>query len=108
VIGVPPIELIRKYFRPYVTVLERYMALEQMFPQAQLTSWWRSQLTNAEVGGAEYSQHRLGFAFDVVTDDPDRFAAVAEAYGFIAIKEGTHVHLQVFPANTLPHELFTV
>lgn len=105
---IPPVDLIRKYFGLYVSVLGAVVKLERLFPDSQLTSWFRDRARNAEVGGAEYSQHRLGFAFDVVTAEPERFAATARAYGFTAVQEGSHVHLQVFPAGVLPHDIFTV
>lgn len=109
-IEAPPYELIREYLWIYRYLVERLLTLERMFPDALLTSWWRSRASNQAVGGAEFSQHRLGFAVDVsvMPGELDRFATIATGLGFVAVKYPSHVHLQVFDADTVPRRLFTV
>ena len=65
----------------------------------QVTSWWRSRAYNAEVGGAEASQHLLGVAFDVVPATRAVQSALA-AVGFITVNEGDHIHAQPWPAGS--------
>jgi len=68
------------------------------------SSWWRSVAENAGVGGHPYSQHLLATAADFVAArgwTNEELAAAARRAGLIAIDEGDHVHLQLFPAGTL-------
>lgn len=75
-----------------------------------ISSWWRTRAHNAEVGGAPNSQHLLGTAVDLVPADGDMeglaaFARTLPGVGFV-LNEGTHVHVQAYPAGTLPPWVF--
>lgn len=67
----------------------------------QLTSWHRSVVDNRRVGGHPQSQHLLGTAIDVWRMDGDYGYEMARCYdaGLIPINEGTHLHVQLFPAG---------
>lgn len=67
----------------------------------RVTSWYRTPSVNQLVGGHPFSQHLLGFAMDVVVDDPWRIRKRFEDLGLTAIVEGDHVHVQVFPAGVV-------
>lgn len=63
------------------------------------TSWYRSPIENARVGGDPFSQHQLGWALDVVGPDATGFAKRARLTGLTAVVESDHVHIQLFPAG---------
>lgn len=67
----------------------------------QVTSWYRTPLSNQQVGGDPFSQHLLGFALDVVVDDPFRMRQRFRDMGLTSVVEGDHVHVQVFPAGVV-------
>jgi len=67
----------------------------------RVTSWYRTPLSNQQVGGDPLSQHLVGFAMDVVVDDPFRMRGRFEDMGLTAVVEGDHVHVQVFPAGVV-------
>lgn len=67
-------------------------------PPIQATSYIRTPQRNAEVGGAPESQHLIGTALDV-TGPTERFADFARQLGLVVVDEGSHVHLQLFPAG---------
>ena len=71
-----------------------------------ITSWLRDPVQNAAVGGAELSQHLLGLAIDVVTPDPASAVELFRQQGFVAVDEGTHVHVQALPAGSIPRQVF--
>ena len=73
-------------------------------PPDELFSWYRTISHNREVKGARFSQHLLGLALDM-SPDPKTEAAFRAA-GWIAVPEGDHLHVQVYPAGTLPAWLF--
>lgn len=106
----PPYTLLRRYWVVYAWMFEKLRTLDALFPGSAVTSWWRNQAENTRVGGAEFSQHRLAFAWDIVppADELAQFADVAASLGWVVVRYPTHVHLQVFPADTVPKSLFTV
>ena len=63
-----------------------------------VTSWYRTQLHNAEVGGMETSLHPLGLAIDGVYDGArpsiDKCQAIAKRLGLYVYREGTHDHVR--------------
>ena len=68
------------------------------------TSWWRGAATNADVGGAQFSQHLLALAVDL--DGPDRLVArdrlsrLGLPVIFHSVPGGRpHVHVQALPAG---------
>jgi len=65
----------------------------------QVTSWYRSPSHNRRVGGDPDSQHLVGAALDVVTEKPGKLAAEFARFGWQAVNEGDHLHLQAWPAG---------
>ena len=64
-----------------------------------ISSWWRDPRLNRSVGGARYSQHQLGLAWDIPNSqlsgvDRARLAAALRAQGFHAVQESDHLHVQ--------------
>ncbi len=104
----PPAQLVNAYPDFYRWLVPRLRFIQQTFPAAQPTSWWRSTSRNLEVGGAARSQHLLGWAVDFAgpRDENARMVAVARQLGLVAVDEGDHVHLQMFPAGVVPARLF--
>ncbi|HKX47006.1 MAG TPA: D-Ala-D-Ala carboxypeptidase family metallohydrolase [Planctomycetota bacterium] len=71
-----------------------------------VTSWWRDQQTNADVGGAQLSQHLLGLALDMVGPDQAAAAKRLREAGLIVLEHSVpggrlHLHVQAFPAGFL-------
>lgn len=72
-----------------------------------ITSWFRSPLNNRAVNGNPDSQHLVGLALDIVLTRANPRLAIDEAaasfaeFGFIAVPEPTHLHVQTFPAGLL-------
>jgi uncharacterized protein YcbK (DUF882 family) len=66
-----------------------------------ITSWWRTQKRNREVGGAKHSQHLSGLAVDIAIPAAYRLQAIERlrAQGLVVIDEGDHLHAQRFPAR---------
>lgn len=76
---------------------------------AVVTSWWRSSAHNAAVGGAPWSQHRLGTAMDVAPLDTHFLECLAGALrraGLISVPYGQHVHAQLLQAGQAHRSLF--
>ncbi len=63
------------------------------------TSWWRSPTHNAEVGGHRDSQHLIGTAVDLVTEEPGQLARELARFGWTTVNEGDHLHVQAWPAG---------
>jgi len=69
-------------------------------PHVQATSWWRSRLDNARVGGHPNSQHLTGLAVDVLPDAAgEAFAQFARRVGLVVVDEGDHFHVQRYLAS---------
>jgi hypothetical protein len=72
---------------------------------ASITSWYRTESHNKAVGGDAESQHRDGLAVDFVPDNPKastRVLTLAKLFGYTAIVETDHIHVQRFPKDILP------
>jgi len=97
----PPPQIIvqHRFFNPiFRQFLPAAGELLSLFPEAEVTSWWRSPTDNRRVGGNPKSQHLLGFAFDSVLPPHlvEAFVTTARRIGFTAVDEFDHVHLQTF------------
>lgn len=91
---------------PYVTVFQRGLGSLQSLSGARVTSYVRSVDHNREVGGDPHSQHLLGIAADLAPSSY-RLVQIAQSMGFgYVLDEGDHVHVQLFPAGSLPGWLF--
>lgn len=76
-------------------------------PGSQPTSLFRDPIENSRVGGHPRSQHLLGFALDVAgMANLEDIAARGRFVGLVTIRESDHVHFQLFPAGTIPEEVF--
>ena len=104
----PPPELVRAYPEFYAWLLPRLNLIARTFPNAQATSWWRSNARNFEVGGAARSQHLLAWAVDFAgpRDEAQGMVELAQALGMVAVDEGDHVHVQMYPAGVIPERFF--
>lgn len=61
-----------------------------------VTSWYRTEKRNNDVGGLIKSLHLEGLAIDVVLDDQDvlqAFIQSAQEIGIYIYNEGDHLHL---------------
>jgi hypothetical protein len=65
------------------------------------TSWYRSPIDNARVGGDPFSQHLVGWAIDAVGPDQQAFAKGLRVRGITTVQESDHIHFQAFPAGIL-------
>lgn len=66
-----------------------------------VTSWWRTEKRNADVGGLVNSRHLDGVGADAVPDpgeDRDAVIASARALGLQVVDEGDHLHLELDPS----------
>jgi len=107
----PPDRIFREFREDILLVVFANLAIAQVFPEYALTSWYRDEISNRRVGGAEFSQHRLALATDGVGLDDDQVAAAVpflRSVGLVAVDEGSHLHIQRFPARTLPPSVFRV
>jgi len=67
-----------------------------------ITSWHRSQSKNRRVRGLPDSQHLVGLALDIETQDLNEAADRFRQAGFIAVPfRPLHLHVQTFPAGLL-------
>lgn len=92
----PPQEIVDHWGMWLWVFVERADRLLTAWPEARLTSWWRSPAHNARVGGHPRSRHLRGTAVDVVLSAGFRRAFIedAEWVGLRALDEGDHVHVQ--------------
>jgi len=67
----------------------------------RLSSWFRDPISNQNVGGAIDSQHLVGLAVDLTTDNPVALERALDAQGIVAVREGSHVHVQAYPAGLM-------
>jgi len=65
----------------------------------EFTSWYRTPFGNEAVAGDPFSQHLLALALDLKAEDQDRLVRRFKDLGLVAINEGSHVHVQKFPAG---------
>jgi uncharacterized protein YcbK (DUF882 family) len=82
-----------------MTYVEFCVAIAQLAALARfrVTSWWRSPVSNAKVGGVEDSWHILGMACDVVAEtvlDTERIKKFGQKLGLKVHDEVTHLHLE--------------
>lgn len=70
---------------------------------AALTSWYRDLAANAAAGGSPESQHLAALAADWVgpPDVLDSLEVASRNYGLVAVREATHLHVQLAPAGFL-------
>ena len=104
----PPHAQVRDFLQFYRWLLPRLNALSDRFPDAVATSWYRDPIRNAAVGGSPRSQHLVAFAVDFAmpAGQMASFTNAANAQGMVGINEGSHVHVQMFPAGVLPDFFF--
>jgi len=104
----PPLAFARAFPEFYRWLLPRLNELARTFPNWQATSWYRTPGRNFEVGGAARSQHLLAWAADFSgpRDQARAFVELARRRGLVAVDEGDHVHVQMFPAGVIPDRFF--
>jgi uncharacterized protein YcbK (DUF882 family) len=94
----PPLHIWQQMGSPFYNEFFRRMggALAGL-KSYRITSWYRSPVKNAAIGGARQSQHQLASAMDFVfptraayTEAERRF----RAQGFTVFYEGDHLHVQ--------------
>jgi len=73
-------------------------ALELCVATPHVTSWWRTEQHNREVGGLPNSKHLTGDAIDVVWQDaqpdPGALLRMCARYELRLVREGDHEHFQ--------------
>lgn len=96
----PPWQLVYTY--PAVRWFLQALA-DTFVPGVSASSWYRNPSHNRSVGGAADSQHLLGLAVDLVGDRWALASAerMARAAGLTPVYEGSHLHVQLFPAGYL-------
>lgn len=70
--------------------------LVRIYP-ASVTSWFRTEARNRDVGGHPESLHRIGLAVDLSFErDSDRaaFAQAAQRLGLQCVSESDHLHVE--------------
>jgi len=66
-----------------------------LLPSAIVTSWFRTPWHNEAVGGVPYSQHQIGWAFDIRPVNPFVWNTLLKIpFGFRK-NEGDHIHVQL-------------
>lgn len=104
----PPLELIDRHLDFYRWLVPRLNFMAESFPGAVPTSWYRSPAKNLAVGGSPFSQHLLAWAVDWAMPPGQNTAMVklARELGMVGVDEGDHVHVQMYPAGTIPKSFF--
>tara|TARA_Y100000310_G_scaffold337365_1_gene424254 strand:+ start:1957 stop:2319 length:363 start_codon:yes stop_codon:yes gene_type:complete len=102
---VPPVGLLRGSLGPSIQefvlrVVFSVVSDPGAFSGQRVSSWWRSQGFNARVGGATFSQHLLGLAWDFAPGS-ERLVNLLNAQGLVAIAEEDHTHVQLWTATEL-------
>lgn len=93
--------IIPGFWRVFVGAANRaLLELHQGGADVVVTSWWRGPAFNSEIGGASGSQHLVGAALDVAGPNAAIFSAFSRQ-GFVCVDEGSHVHVQTWPAGVL-------
>src|SRR5882724_8023925 len=82
----------RRRWLAFLAELDAYVATPHV------TSWWRTEAHNKEVGGMPNSKHLTGDAIDVVWkgDAPGdgMMKSISYAAGIRVVREGDHEHFQ--------------
>jgi hypothetical protein len=96
------------WWMPYVADFERRADAAVAGLPLTLTSWGRTISRNRAVGGAARSQHLLWTAADFAGSRSAKLEAMrrARALGLVALDEGDHLHLQRWPAGSVPESVF--
>jgi len=104
----PPLDLVVRYNGFYQWLVPRLNVMIELFPDAVPTSWFRSEADNLRVGGAPFSQHLLAWAvdWDLPRDQHRDLVLLAMQLGMVAVDEGDHVHVQMYPAGRIPKSFF--
>lgn len=94
------------WWQPVVAEFLRRLGFVSGGGSFSVSSFVRTRAHNAAVGGDPMSQHLLGTAADLVPDDGDMAGLEAwcrslGVFGYV-LNEGDHVHVQLFPAGTIP------
>jgi len=94
-----------RYLLPLLPAIEGFVSSAVRLPLGgtTVTSWWRNPEHNRRVGGSPQSQHIFALAIDVAGSAYQRRQIVrtATSLGLVAVDEGSHVHVQAFPAGSL-------
>lgn len=67
-------------------------------PPVRVSSFFRTVSENRAAGGSPTSQHLIGTAADLVGQRVG-LAAACRRLGLVAVEEGTHLHVQLWPAS---------
>lgn len=104
----PPPELLYRWWGVYQDAYWRFGALYSFFPTSRVTSFFRTVEENRAAGGSPVSQHLLGLAVDFVVPFEQRgdFEGIARLLHLVPVNEGSHVHVQRYPAGTIPPSVF--
>lgn len=98
------------WWQPYPDFFMRYIGILQGYAPSAVSSYIRSVDHNAAVGGASNSQHLVGTAVDLVPlagGSMQLIEYVAKTMGFgYVLNEGDHVHVQLYPAGTIPQWVY--
>jgi len=82
----------RRRWLAFLAELDAYVATPHV------TSWWRTEEHNKEVGGLPNSKHLTGDAIDVTwvgdAPDPGMLQTYSASAGVRIVREGTHEHFQ--------------
>jgi len=100
----PPVWLIQSPWLPFLQAFfSRAVPLFYEFPGLLLTSWFRTPEKNRTSGGDRESQHLFALAWDLDAgrQAAERLTDAASRRGLVAVNEGDHVHVQLFPAGAL-------
>jgi len=104
----PPDWLLYRYLDYYRDFVNRIAWAIEPHPEAIISSWFRDEASNRAAKGHPYSQHRLAFAFDFVTEDKAALATRFRRAGLVPVVKGSHLHAQAFPAGSIPQSLFVI
>jgi len=93
------------YLNAWVPTIFDFVSRARVLPHRGMTvtSWWRSPRANRVAGGARESQHIFALALDLAgtRDQRREIMSAARRVGLVAVDEGSHVHVQAFPAGAL-------
>ncbi len=102
----PPLELLRSGWLPHIrSFVGRLLRSVSVHEATQVTasSWFRTVARNRSVGGDPESQHLFALAVDITgpREVLTRIGRRAQLSGLTALLEGSHLHVQLFPAGAL-------